>query len=346
MRTRVAVVGATGYTGSESLRYLLGHPSVDVVAAVARSAAGSPLSHAVPALTGRTDLVCEPYDGPALAGRADAALLCLPHGEAQDVAHELLGAGVTVVDLSADHRMGDAALHEQVYGPHRHPERLGEAVYGAPELFRESIRGARLIAAPGCYPTSANLALWPLLRADLVDPADLIVDAKSGVSGAGRAPTDAAHFPECGEGVTAYKVLTHRHGPEIERALGAASGRRVRVLFTPHLVPMSRGILCTAYARLRPGATATDVRRAYEAAYQDEPFVHLLPGDRTPRTQDVRGSGHAHVQCYVRPDDGRVVAVSAIDNLGKGAAAQAVQCLNIARGLPEDAGLGAAPLCP
>lgn len=346
MKIRVAVVGATGYTGGEALRYLLGHPYVEVVAAVARSTAGRAVSDVVRGLVGRTDLRLLPYDPDALGEQADVALSCLPHGDSQEVVDDLRSVGLTVLDLSADHRLGDLALHNEVYGEHRRPERLAEAVYGSPELFADELRDACLVAVPGCYPTSANLALWPLLAEQLIEPHDLIVDAKSGVSGAGRAPSPGAHFPEAGEGVTAYKVLVHRHGPEIEHALGRATGQQVRVLFTPHLIPMSRGILCTAYGRLRHGIAATSVREAFEIAYGQSPFVHLLPVGRTPRTQDVRGTNNAHIQCFVREDDGRVVVVSAIDNLGKGAAGQAVQCMNLARGLTETCGLDMPALAP
>ena len=253
---------------------------------------------------------------------------------------------MTVLDLSADHRLGSLALHNRIYGEHRRPERLAEAVYGSPELFGDQLRDASLIAVPGCYPTSANLALWPLLAEDLIEPDDLIVDAKSGVSGAGRTPSPGAHFPEAGEGATAYKVLVHRHGPEIERALGDSTGRPARVLFTPHLIPMSRGILCTAYARLKRGVAPSSVREAFEVAYGSSPFVHLLPEGRTPRTQDVRGTNNAHVQSFVREDDGRVVVICAIDNLGKGAAGQAVQCMNLAMDLGERSGLDMPALVP
>ena len=313
---------------------------------MARSKVGRPVSEVARGLLGRTDLTLTEYDPAELGKCADAALSCLPHGDSQEVVDELRSEGLTVLDLSADHRLGDIELHNRVYGEHRHPERLAEAVYGSPELFGDELRSASLIAVPGCYPTSANLALWPLLAEDLIEAGDLIVDAKSGVSGAGRSPSPGAHFPEAGEGVTAYKVLVHRHGPEIERALGAATGRPARVLFTPHLIPMSRGILCTAYARLRPGVAATSVREAFEVAYGTSPFVHLLPAGRTPRTQDVRGTNNAHVQCFVREDDGRVVVITAIDNLGKGAAGQAVQCMNLAMDVGETSGLDMPALAP
>ena len=346
LKIRAAVIGATGYTGAETLRYLLGHPYVEISAAVARSGAGMPVSDVLRGLVGRTDLLLEPYDPDALGERADVALCCLPHGDSQEIVDELRTAGLTVFDLSADHRLGGLELHEKVYGEHRFPERLDEAVYGSPELFREQLRDAELVAVPGCYPTSANLALWPLLAEGLIEPDDIIVDAKSGVSGAGRTPALASHFAEAGEGLTAYKVLVHRHGPEIEHALGSAVGAQIRVLFTPHLVPMTRGILCTAYARLRPGVAATSVREAYAMAYDSLPFVHLLPEGRAPRTQDVRGTNNAHVQGFVREDDGRVIAISAIDNLGKGAAGQAVQCMNLAMDLGETSGLDMPALVP
>ena len=343
----VAVIGATGYTGVEILRYLLAHPSVRVAAVVARQAAGRPLGEAVPSLFGSAgELTCEALDVDDIAGRAEAFLTCLPHGASQGVVNDLRERGRTVLDLSADHRLGDLDLHQRVHGEHAHPDRLGEAIYGLPELFRERLKGARLVGVPGCYPTAATLALWPAVSGGLIDPTDLIVDAKGGVSGAGKSPGPATHFPECGEGITAYKVLEHRHGPEIERALSVATGVDVRVLFTPHLVPMSRGILCTAYGRLVDGVDPDAVRPAYERAYGDEAFVHLLPPGTVPHTRDVRGSNQARVSVHVDAASRRVVLISAIDNLGKGAAGQAVQCLNLSLGLDEGLGLQGAPLYP
>jgi N-acetyl-gamma-glutamyl-phosphate reductase len=258
-----------------------------------------------------------------------------------------------VVDLSADYRLADPKVYAAWYGEagatdHPYPELLAEAVYGVPELWREEVRGARLVAAPGCYPTSAILATAPLLRGGLIEPAGIIIDAKSGASGAGRSPGQATHLPEAGEGVRPYKVAgTHRHTPEIEQALARVAAGPVTVTFTPHLLPMSRGILTCVYARpTDPGRSAAAYREAMEAAYASEPFVTVLPPGRLPDTAHLRGSNRVHLAVELDERAGLVVAFAALDNLVKGAAGQAIQCANLIHGIEESAGLDAIGLFP
>jgi N-acetyl-gamma-glutamyl-phosphate reductase len=335
----VAVVGASGYTGAELCRLLLQHPHVKLTGLYARSSAGQPLSKVFPQFAGRLEQVIEPFDADRVEARA--VFCALPHGESAPVVAALAARGHVVLDLSADLRLHDAATHETWYGGHAAvpPELRARAVYGLPELHRERLRGASLVAVPGCYPTAAILAATAFLEAELVLP-DLIVDAKSGVSGAGRGAALAYHYPEVEGGIRAYKIAgTHRHTPEMEQELGA------RVTFTPHLVPMSRGILACVYMRpLDPTVPAARYHEALRARWQGEPFVTVLPAGALPDTAHVRGSNRAHVSVAVDERVGRVIALAAIDNLVKGAAGQAVQCLNLAVGLPETLGLdGVAP---
>jgi N-acetyl-gamma-glutamyl-phosphate reductase len=252
---------------------------------------------------------------------------------------ELLAAGVRVIDLSADHRFDDPTAYAAIYGEHQRPESLAHTVYGLAERNREAIREARLVGCPGCFPTSVILAASPARFAGLLAPGEIIADCKTGVSGAGRSPGAGTHFPETSEGLHAYKTLAHRHAPEMSRAL---DGMTVR--FVPHLVPMNRGILATVYLRLTPGTTAVDVRRAYAAAYADEPFVQLLGAGQHPDTRNVRGTNRCHLGLFV--DGDLLVVQSAIDNLGKGAAGQAIQNLNLMAGLPETTGLTQTALFP
>jgi N-acetyl-gamma-glutamyl-phosphate reductase len=339
-RVPVAVVGASGYTGAELVRLCAGHPGVELVAVCADRSAGSRIEAVFPHLAGRVSMELEPFDAERVAGRAEVVLCALPHGQSAVVAAELLARGRIVIDLSADFRLRDPAVHAEWYGEHARPELMAGAVYGLPELHREELRGARLIAGPGCYPTAALLAVAPLLRRGLLAPGSLVVDAKSGVSGAGRSPALATHFPEMGEGVRPYKVAgAHRHTPEMEQEMSAAAGRDVRVSFTPQLVPISRGILACVYGEPADESLGTDeLRAALRDAYRDEPFVTVLDGG-LPDTSHVRGTNRAHVAVAVDRRAGRVLAMCAIDNLGKGAAGQAMQCLNLARGFDETAGL-------
>ncbi len=328
----VALVGATGYTGAEALRLLLQHPNVELAMLCADSRAGQPLAETLPSFAGVELPTPVRFDAAAVAAAAEFAVLCLPHGTAQTATAELLAAGVRVIDLSADHRFADPATYGRVYAEHQHPESLRETVYGLPEHNREALRGTRLAGCPGCYPTSVTLAAAPAKRAGLLGSDEVIADCKSGVSGAGRKPGAGTHFPETAEGFHAYKTLAHRHAPEMEMALG---GGRVR--FVPHLVPMNRGILSTVYLRLRDGVDEARVREVYAAAYGAEPFVTVLAPGQHPDTRHVRGTNRCHLGLFV--EDDLLVVQAAIDNLGKGAAGQAVQCLNLMAGLPETAGL-------
>ncbi|MEJ5868880.1 N-acetyl-gamma-glutamyl-phosphate reductase [Pseudokineococcus sp. 5B2Z-1] len=345
---RVAVAGASGYAGAEVLRLLLGHPDVEVGALTAASSAETPLGQHAPHLLPLADRVLEPTSAEVLAGH-DVVVLALPHGSSGPLAAEL-GDEVLVVDAAADHRLADAAAWEAFYGsPH-----AGTWPYALPELplagggrQRAALVGARRLAVPGCYPTACTLALAPGMAAGLCEADDVVVVAASGTSGAGRAAKVAMLGAEVMGSMSPYGVGgVHRHTPEVEQGLSAAAGAPVRLSFTPTLAPMPRGILATATARARPGTTAAQVRAAWQDAYADEAFVHVLPEGRWPRTKDVAGSNAVHLQVALDERVGRVVAVAAVDNLVKGTAGAAVQGLNLALGLPEGAGLSAVGLAP
>jgi len=348
-KIRVAVVGASGYTGAELVRLLVCHPAVQISTMTADRKAGQNLGDVFPhlasaeknaGLPGLVALDAVDWDD------IDVAFLGLPHGTTQSVALAL-PRHLKIIDLSADFRLSDPAAYAQWYGhPHQAPELQGEAVYGLTELARSRIRGARLVACPGCYPTSALLPLIPLVEAGLVDTGDIIIDAKSGVSGAGRAAKEATLFAEVAEGIHAYGIATHRHAPEIEQGLSAACGSDVVVNFTPHLMPMNRGILSTLYLRLANGATAEQARAALAERYAAEPFVRVVPEGVAPATRHVRGSNHCLIGVFADRLPGRVIVLSVIDNLVKGASGQAVQNMNLVCGLPETTGLEQQPLFP
>jgi N-acetyl-gamma-glutamyl-phosphate reductase len=320
---RVAVLGAAGYAGAVAARLLHRHPHFELAHVTARSDAGARLDAVHPRT--RVPLELEAYDADRHAD-VDAAVVAYPHGAAAPVVAELRERGVRVVDLSADFRLRDRETYEAWYGPHGAPERLGEAVYGLPELHRDAIAGAGLVANPGCYPTAAILALAPLARAGLL--ADVVIDAKSGVSGAGREPTHGKHFVTVDETVTPYKVGAHRHTPEIEQELGG-----VPVTFTPHLVPLAYGELVSCYV---PRVDA-DVRALYDAAYRDEPWVEVVDGP--PGMQEVRETNFCRISLHTAPH--RLIVFATIDNLWKGTSSQAVQNLNLMFGRDESEGLAA-----
>lgn len=346
-----AIVGASGYTGAELLRLLLLHPRIEISSISAGRAAGSSLAEVYPQFRDRLSLPIDAFDAETIAAKAEVAFVALPHAQSAMVVDKLREQGLQVIDLSADFRLRDVAVYDEWYGAddatHPAPHRMPEAVYGLPELYRDDIAKASLVAAPGCYPTSAILAIAPLLKAGLVSPKRLVVDAKSGVSGAGRNPSRVAHFPEVGEGVRAYKVAgTHRHTPEMEQELEALTGTAVRLTFTPHLVPMSRGILSCVYSEPLPGVDAAALQAALEDFYRDEPFVSVLGQDALPDTSFVRGSNRVHVAVRYDARAERVVSIAAIDNLCKGSSGQALQCLNLMRGWDEDLGLQAVAAFP
>jgi len=341
---RVGIVGASGYTGAELARLLCNHPQAQLTVATSRQYAGKPLSQAFPSLRGRADIVCEDLPVADLAGRADFFFTAVPHQTAMDIVPPLLDAGKKVVDLSADFRLHDPAVYEAWYQPHSARELLPKAVYGLPELHRGMIGNASLVANPGCYPTGIILGLAPLLKAGLIDPDSIIADSKSGVSGAGRAAQTGTLYCEVADGFKAYKVGEHRHTPEIEQELGKLCGRSLTVSFTPHLVPMSRGILSTIYARAI--GAMPDLAGLYQDFYRGEEFVRLCTAGEFPATQYVRGSNYCDIGLKFDPRTGRVIVVSAIDNVVKGAAGQAVQNFNLMCGLPEGAGLGIVPFFP
>jgi N-acetyl-gamma-glutamyl-phosphate reductase len=361
---KVAVVGASGYTGGELLRLLSHHPAVQVSMVVAKRAAGRQVADVFGSLRGVIDLPLVEFDADQIAASCVVAFCALPHGESASIVTALVERGVRVLDLSADFRLHDEAVWRRWYSAHNgaagaadaHPAAalLAQAVYGSPELHRAHLRGATLVAVPGCYPTASILAVAPLLRAGLLESDSLIIDAKSGISGAGRNPALTAHFPEVAESLRAYKIAgTHRHTPEIEQELSEIAGRSLRVMFTPHLVPMSRGILSCVYAlpsaRLaatHPQARGALLRDVMQDAYANEPFVDLLPVGALPDTAHVRGSNRVQVAVEYDLRTDRVVALAAIDNLVKGASGQAVQCMNLMLGLAETTGLLQAALFP
>lgn len=340
---RVGIVGGTGYTGAELLRLLSAHPEVELAVITSRSEAGMPVAELFPQLRGRVDLAFSEPDAGRLA-ECDALFFATPNGTAMQMVPELLARGSRVVDLAADFRLKDSALWERWYGmAHACPELLPEAVYGLPELNRQAIRGARLVANPGCYPTAVTLGFLPLLERGLVEPR-LIADAKSGVSGAGRKGSVGLLMAEVGESFKAYSVAGHRHQPEIRQNLLPFGGLDLQLTFVPHLVPMIRGIEATLYARLlEPGV---DLQRVYEERYAGETFVDVLPAGSHPETRSVRGSNHCRLAVAEPLGEGVVVIQSVIDNLVKGAAGQAVQNLNLMFGLGEQTGLQDIALVP
>jgi len=341
-KTTVAVIGATGYTGAELLRLLLQHPRVTVTCVTSEQSAGRPLAERLPFLSGCVDLTLEAFDPAVVAARADFIFIALAHTQAMDPVRLLIDAGKKVVDLSADFRFRSAALYKKVYGlPHRQPALLKRAVYGLTEIHRRQIASAHLVANPGCYPTGALLPIYPYLAAGVVDPArEIIIDAKSGISGAGRTPTPATHFPEIHEGMTAYSVGTHRHQPEIAQALSQI--QKSAILFTPYLLPVNRGILTTVYLPLSQPLSQRRLSDILDDAYGDEPFIRRVAG--SPNLSSVRGANFCDIGVFA---SGRyAVLISAIDNLVKGAAGQAIQNMNVMMDWPETLGLEAPGLFP
>ena len=368
---RAVILGASGYTGAELVRLLVRHPQVEIVALTADRHAGKPLGAVFPHLAGLDlpDLVSiDEVEWPGI--EVDLVFCALPHGTTQEIIagllhhtghslvdeliHETSGDLVSavagqprIIDLSADFRLDDLAVYREWYGEdHKAPALQAEAVYGLTEFAREDIRDARLVACPGCYPTAAQIPLRPLLQAGLISAEDIIIDAKSGVSGAGRGAKEANLYCEVSGGVHAYGIGAHRHAPEIEQGLSEVAGGPVLVNFTPHLMPMNRGIFSTAYVRLSEGATVDQLRACLADRYADEPFVRVLADGELAATRHVRGSNYCLISVHADRIPGRAIVTSVIDNLVKGASGQAVQNMNVMLGLPETSGLEQEPLFP
>jgi N-acetyl-gamma-glutamyl-phosphate reductase len=340
---RVGIVGATGYAGAELVRILCGHPQVELSILTSRQFAGVKFERVYPALAGSVRLTCEELDVAKVCDQADLVFLALPHQLPMTLVPQFLDRNVRVVDLSADFRFNDAAVYEAAYQPHTAKELLDQAVYGLSEIYSEAIRTADLIGNPGCYPTSTLLPLIPLVRENLLDLDSLIVDSKSGVSGAGRSLAITNHYCEVNESFKAYKVANHRHNPEMNAVLSREAGRPVELTFVPHLVPMSRGMLTTIYASPTRNFQAKDIRDCLKSAYSNHAFIRLCPDGRGPDTLHVKGTNFCDIGFQLDKRSHRLILISAIDNLVKGAAGQAVQNMNIMLGLEETAGLSLTP---
>ena len=335
---KVSVIGATGYTGAELVKILLKHPQVEIETITSQSFANKKISEIYPSLI--TDLVCQELNINKIALSSSFIFTALPHRISMEIVGKLHSRGKKIIDLSADFRFIDPLIYEEWYGtPHQKKELLKKAIYGLPELYREKISRARLVANPGCYPTSSILALAPLVNNDLIKGNSIIIDAKSGVTGAGRALSLATHFPEVNENTRAYQVVGHRHTPEIEEQLSNLTSREIIITFVPHLVPINRGILCTCYAALKQKTDTKDLLKLYQDFYKEEPFVEILPQGRFPQTKEVLNSNRCRIGITVNERSGRAIIISAIDNLAKGAATQAVQNMNIMCGFEETMGL-------
>jgi len=341
----VGIIGASGYTGAELLRILYTHPEVRVTLITSRKYAGRPLGECFPSLS-HLDLTFESHEDDRVVDRAEMFFTALPHQASMAMVPRLIEGGKRVVDLSADFRFTDPSLYEAFYGPHSCPDYLEESVYGLTEVHGAEVERARIVGNPGCYPTSILLPLTPLLQERVICAEGLIADSKSGVSGAGREASVGSLFCEVNEGFKAYKVASHRHTPEIESQLSWAAGSEVRMIFTPHLVPMDRGILSTVYAVPCEGVNAKRIEGVWRDFYHGAPFVRIVTGEPLPNTAFVRGTNACMMAAVDHPRSGRVVILSVIDNLVKGASGQAVQNLNRMMGWNEETGLRAAALFP
>lgn len=343
---RAAIVGASGYTGLDLIRILSGHPQVEITMATSRQHEGQPLCKVFPLLSTCFDTPCVGFHPEEIIESSDVIFMAVPHKTAMTHVPDFLKAGKIVIDLSADFRIKDPAVYEKWYEPHTAPEYLAEAVYGLPELYSEEIKRARLIANPGCYPTSVILGLAPLLKQDVIDTKTIVIDSKSGVSGAGRSVAVGSLFCEVHEDFKPYKVAVHRHTPEIEQELTNLAGESVTVTFIPHLLPMGRGMLSTIYAQLKAGQSTGELVHMYMEFYKEKHFVKICPEGNYPQTAHVKGSNYCFIGLKVDERTGRVIVVSAIDNLTKGASGQAVQNMNLVAGFDETSGLKLIPLFP
>ncbi len=347
MTTTIAILGASGYTGGELVRLLARHPHVRITEVTSERYKDKPLQAAFPHLLGLPDLICRSLEDLEPICRCDLVFCALPHLTSMSVVPKLLDNGVRVIDLSADFRLNDATVYQTWYGEdHLAPGLLEKAVYGLPERYRQEIRNARLVANPGCYPTSVLLALAPLLQQGAVDPGSILIDSKSGISGAGRGASQATLFTEVEGGFRAYKVGGHRHTPEMEQELGKMAGEPVRIRFVPHLLPQSRGILSTCHIRPYRPAETEEWLEMLAGHYRNEPFVHVHGVGQWPATNHVRGSNQCHMGVAMDDRTGWLTVLSVIDNLVKGAAGQAVQNMNLMLNLAETEGLLQLPLFP
>lgn len=344
---KVAIIGASGYTGGELLRLLLNHKQVEISHLVGFSTAGQEVTSLFPYLKGLENRTIAEMDMDNIAEDSDVIFLAMPHGQAVAPTMKALSKGKKVIDIGADFRFPDALVYEEWYKvKHDNHELCKEAVYGLPELFRQDVKKASLIANPGCFPTASILSLYPLLKAGLVKPDSIIIDAKSGISGAGKKPSSGNIYCESAESIKAYNVAHHRHTPEIEQIVSRVSGMPHLINFTPHLTPMSRGILATVYAELNCRADSKELNTLYQMTYQDEQFIFVHPEGRWPQTKWASGTNNCHLALTYDNRTKRVIITSAIDNLLKGASGQAIQNMNILFGLPEKTGLELTPLFP
>jgi len=342
-RIKVGIVGATGYAGAELVRLLCGHPHVTLTVLTSRQYANVRFDQVYPAMLGHVDMVCEELSLDRLKSDCHVVFMALPHKIPMSIVPELMAADKQVIDLSADFRFRDAQVYESAYQPHEAPELLTQAVYGLSEVFYSEIQTARLIGNPGCYPTSALLASVPLLKAGLIDATNILIDSKSGVSGAGRSLSLGTHYCQVNDSFKAYKVASHRHNPEIDAIVSHIAGIPATVTFVPHLVPMSRGMLTTQYAHLQEKVSADEIRTCLETYYAKRAFVRVCPPGRLPETMHVRGTNYCDIGIAIDEVQRRLILISAIDNLVKGAAGQAVQNMNIMCGLDEADGLMQTP---
>lgn len=341
-KIKAGIVGATGYAGAELVRLLLGHPQAEIAAISSVSFEGKALSDVYPAYYHLCDLPCGAQE--EVVEASDVIFAALPHGLSQDLAAECISKGKAFIDLGADFRLESEDDYKTWYGGEFKDKNLHEqAVYGLPELFREKISGKRLIANPGCYTTAVPLALAPAIKNGLIETAGIVADCKSGVTGAGRKPTQNTHYPDLNEGFSAYKVAAHRHTPEMEQTLSHLAGAPVKLTFVPHLLPINRGILATCYARIRPGVTKDQILSAYQSMYENEYFIRLLPAGRVADVKNVRCSNFCDISLHFDDRTGTLIAISAIDNMVKGAAGQAIQNMNLMFGAEEQAGLKLVP---
>jgi N-acetyl-gamma-glutamyl-phosphate reductase len=346
VKTKIGIIGATGYTGQELLRFLLHHPEVEVTVLTSQKYAGVEIDRVFPTLMNHLQLKCEELSFDQISKKADFIFTAVPHKTAMETVPPFYREGKRVVDLSADFRFQDTAVYERWYQKHTCPELLPESVYGLPELHREKIRNAKIVGNPGCYPTGALIPLIPLINKGMIYFENIVIDAKSGVSGAGRDVVLESLFCEVNEGVKAYKIFEHRHLPEIEQELSQVAQKKVQVNFVPHLIPMDRGILTTLYVNLTKKMKTEEVLKILKEGYSKEPFIRIYPKGKIPNTKDVRGSNYCDIGIIVNEMDGRAVIVTAIDNLVKGASGQAIQNMNIMLGFPETMGLDVLPLSP